>query len=77
MNENINFRRWFEATDIFGFDKDDEKEENPNKDNEIFSMFNTETMIEYLSKRKLGINPATVNFMNEIQWGNQVGAIKL
>lgn len=74
----MRFRKFFEATDIFGFepslsgiDPDDNMLSRP------IQQFNLELMMELLSNKKIGMQKAYVPFVSEIQWGNEPGAIKL
>lgn len=72
------FKAYVEATDIFGFET--KKTEEPlydELDNKPLQQFNVESMIEYLARKRLGMYSPQVNFMNEIQWGERAGAVKL
>lgn len=72
------FKKFVEATDIFGFDKDQsEKEQNdPFLINPIHQ-FDTELMIDLLSKKSVGTLQPISGFNDEIQWGTQPGAVKV
>lgn len=72
------FRRFLEATDIFGFERAKKKEGA--QDTMLLrpiDRFDIELMMDFLSKKKVGVHEAVRKFDNEIQWGNQPGAIKL
>jgi hypothetical protein len=75
----LNFRSYFEAVDIFGFGRDEENREEDEEilDNKPMKTFNVDLMIEYLSKLKVGTSRPNVKFMNEIQWGDSSGAVRL
>lgn len=77
--QQLSFKNWLLEHDIFGFEKDIRKEDPSQSelDNKPIKQFDTDLMIEYLSKRKLGVFKPVVNFMNEIQWGDRSGAVKL
>lgn len=78
--KKINFKQFFEATDIFGFSPKNQPESEPKID-PFFSnpirQFNIELMMDFLSKKSLGIISPHTTYINEIIWGNQPGAIKL
>jgi len=73
-----NFKQYFEATDIFGFDKtrpiEVSKSEVPT---EPIHRFDIELMMNFLSQKKLGVQEAYTPFVTEIRWGQQPGALKL
>lgn len=72
------FKKFVEATDIFGFTK---KEKSSEADQRFFekpiSQFNLETMMDILSTKSIGNIQSRNSFVNEIQWGNEPGAVKL
>lgn len=71
------FKTFFEAVDIFGFDKKTVVED-PETETKPIRQFDIELMMHYLSKKTLGLNEANYNdFMNVITWGQNAGAIKL
>jgi hypothetical protein len=75
----LSFRKFVEATDIFGFES--EKPRGNSDDNfheKPINQFDIELMIEYLSKRSMpsGLKPQS-KFTDEIQWGTEPGAVKL
>jgi hypothetical protein len=74
----MEFRKWFEATDIFGFDTD--KATTQADDNMLskpISQFDLELMMDLLAQKSIGMFEAVVPFVSEIKWGNQPGAVKL
>lgn len=72
------FKTFIEATDIFGFGKPREEEPlTQDLNNEPLKQFNIESVMEFLSKKKLGVFQPYSRFMNEIQWGDHPGAVKL
>lgn len=76
--KRLNFKRFFEATDIFGFD--DRRSIDLPDDNMLhrpISQFNLELMMEILSKKTIGNHQPRSMFVNEIRWGDQPGAVKL
>ena len=74
----LNFKKFFEATDIFGFDNNRSKDEpDDNMLAKPISQFNLELMMDILSKKKIGNLKPEMKFVNEMRWGNQPGAVKL
>lgn len=74
-----NFREFFEAVDIFGFENRSVPEGPAVQDDRPLKVFDLETMMSLLSIKKLGLNEATSNFVNEIVWGEATrpGTLKL
>lgn len=82
----MNFRLWMEKRDIWGFDSADDaqlkKPFHPGKapvkgsDDLPIEFFNTQRMIELLSRYDLGPKKAHIKFFNECQWGSNVGAVR-
>jgi hypothetical protein len=76
--KKLNFKKFFEATDIFGFEPkrvvDSNTENNLNKP---VNQFNVELMMDLLSQKKIGVFEPHMPFLHEIRWGYQPGAIKL
>lgn len=75
--ETKTFKQWLEGSDIFGFESKNKEVLQTDLDNKPMKSFDTELMMEYLAKKKLGKYDASPNFINEIQWGKQFGAVKL
>ena len=74
----MNFKKWFESTDIFGFDKkQDEMEKNDPFLVKPISQFNTELMMDLLMHKSVGTLQPISGFNDEIQWGTQPGAVKV
>ena len=76
--KSLSFKKWFEAVDIFGFEK--EREENPEAGTSMempIDQFDIELMMEFLAKKKVGAFNAFSEFHNVMQWGDKPGAIKL
>jgi hypothetical protein len=74
----MNFRTWFEATDIFGFENQrpgDERDDNMLA--RPINQFDLELMMDLLSRKSIGLFEAFVPFVSEIRWGNQPGSVKL
>lgn len=72
------FRRFVEATDIFGFEREVKPEDgNDNLLNQPIEQFDIELMMDYLSKKTIGAYTPALYFTNEIRWGTQPGAVKL
>jgi len=75
----LRFRKFVEDTDIFGFEPE-KNQENP--DDSMYerpiNQFDIDLMMEYLSKKSMpaGLKPHT-NFISEMQWGTEPGAVKL
>jgi hypothetical protein len=75
----MRFRSFFEATDIFGFDAKRTPPETAAEDllGRPINMFNIELMMELLSKKRIGPDLPTSNFVTEMIWGNGQGAVKV
>ena len=74
----MKFRRWFESTDIFGFDKEINQEKNYEDVNaKPVRQFDIGLMIEYLSSKSIGLHKPYSPFMSEVIWGNDLGSVKL
>lgn len=74
----LTFKKFLEATDIFGFDhkrsgddQDEKMSENP------INSFNLESMMDILKTKTIGNKKARVKFVNEISWGDEPGSVKL
>ena len=74
--KNLNFKQWLEATDIFGFYDQKKVETNPINSYPL-NAFDTEMMVEFLTMKNIGLHKPQLKFMNEIQWGELSGAVKL
>ncbi len=74
----LTFKKYLEATDIFGFDDNRSKDE-PDDDmlSKPISQFNLELMMDILSKKKVGTRTPYLKFVNEMRWGDDPGAVKL
>jgi hypothetical protein len=74
----MKFKKFVEATDIFGFDHNRSGEEpDDNMLSRPICQFDIELMIDILSKKSIGNQKPYVKFVNEIYWGSQPGAVKL
>ena len=80
----INFKKYAEKrileeskTDIFGFSKERTQEPEIKSDGLPINSFNIEELLIILSKIKLGIKNSKLDFVNQIVWGNNPGAIRL
>lgn len=80
----LKFKRFFEATDIFGFDAERSKDDaDDNMLSKPINQFNLELMMEFLGKKNVGNYEATKPFISEIVWGKHPngftvpGAVKL
>jgi len=74
----MEFKRWFEATDIFGFDA--QLSDNPPDDNMLskpINKFDLELMMDLLAQKSIGLFEAFQPFVSETQWGKEPGAVKL
>jgi len=72
------FRDFFEATDIFGFDSIPVSDvEYQPIDNLPLRFFNLEYLMEILKSKRINSYDANDKFINEIQWGNRLGSVKL
>lgn len=82
----MNFRLWMEKRNIWGFDDEDlepNKPFHPGKtpfrgDIDLpINGFNVQRMIEQLAKYDLGFKKSKIKFMNECQWGENPGAVRV
>lgn len=74
----LSFRKYFEATDIFGFEPERPKDQPPDSlSTEPIKGFDVEWMMELLSKKSIGAYKPHSNHVNEMRWGSQPGAVKL
>jgi len=73
------FSKWFEATDIYGFEKEEKKDTDAEygKNEEPMRQLNVELILKYLINSKIGVNEGHEVFANEIQWGNIPGALRI
>ena len=73
--DDLRFKNWFEATDIFGFE---DKATEENIDDGLLARpihrFNLQEMMDFLSYKKIGQQTSKSPFINEIQWGSEPGA---
>jgi len=74
----MKFRKFFEATDIFGFEPDKNgTDPDENMLSRPISQFDLELMMEILAQKPLGVQEAFCPFVSEILWGKQPGSMKL
>jgi len=74
----MEFKRWFEATDIFGFDvHQSETAPDDNMLSKPINQFDLELMMQILGQKSIGLYEAFSPFVCETQWGTEPGAIKL
>jgi hypothetical protein len=74
----MRFKTFLEAKDIFGFG-DDRAKQTPDDDMMArpIMQFNLEWMRDLLLMKSVGGHEPFSRFVNEIQWGDQPGAVKL
>lgn len=75
----MNFKRYMEALADFGFDRkviDQHASQRPERENPI-DTFNIEYMRDMLVERELGLLQPFSRFVNEVQWGTGVGAMRV
>lgn len=76
--KRLTFRRFIEATDIFGFDHSRSGDQpDDNMLSKPLSPFNLELMMDILAQKNIGNHKPKMPFMNEIRWGTEPGAVKL
>ena len=69
---SLTFRRFFEATDIFGFDAERERDQpDDNMLSKPINQFDLELMMEFLGKKPVGNLEVSKPFVSEIIWGKQ------
>lgn len=75
---NTSFKKWFEATDIFGFDaKRATTERDDNMLSRPIKKFDLELMMELLGRKTIGLYESHAPFISEIHWGYAPGAMRL
>jgi len=73
----ITFKKFWEIAN-FGFNSDHAKDEPEDTEIEPIRRFDLELMMNYLLRKKVGLHEANYSgFMNEITWGENLGAIKV
>lgn len=76
--QRLSFKKFFEATDIFGFEAKREPEERHDQlENKPVNQFNIELMMDFLSKKRIGVHHPRMPFLHEIRWGDQPGSVML
>ena len=73
------FKEWLEKReDIFGFDKKQEKESGYVKNSEDpIIHIDVEHVLDEISSYKINGQKGKVSFINQVQWGDEIGALKL
>lgn len=79
LNTGMGKFKTYVENDIFGFERNQKEEPlyDDSIDNKPMKQFDVESMIEFLARKKVGVFKPQINYMNEIQWGERAGAIKL
>lgn len=73
--DELRFKTWFEATDIFGFE-----DPRPSEDAgesmlaRPIQQFNTQLMMDFLANKRVGMQNSRNPFVNEMQWGTEPGS---
>jgi len=76
--KSIKFKTYFEATDIFGFERKDTSDKtDDNISSRPIKKFDIELMMDFLSQKTVGLYEAYSPFVSEIRWGNMPGSMKL
>jgi hypothetical protein len=74
----MEFKTWFEGTDIFGFEKDLAKTPEKKEESDApINRFDLEKMMEHLHSMNLPGKMPKLKFMDQIQWGDNVGSIRI
>lgn len=74
----LKFRKFIEATDIFGFERDKKDETGTDSLlNSPITQFDVEEMMEFLRRKKVGTQYGNCPFPNVCQWGKQPGSVKV
>lgn len=75
------FKQYVESHDLFGFGRKESERELLDKEDQRsitpIRRFDLELMMDFLSRKKLGVFEAAQPFLSEIRWGSKPGAIKL
>lgn len=75
---SLSFRKFVEASDIFGFERE-QRGEAPNDSwsTAPVDQFDVEAMMDLLAHKKVANQYGETTFPNVMQWGSQPGAVKL
>lgn len=73
----MGFRDFLESKDIFGFEIQHTQRDNDDMLEKPIHQFDVELMMEFLSRKKIGVHEPSLPFMNEIKWGISPGAVKV
>ena len=71
------FKFWIEAKDIFGFERELYADPKPEKLEKPVKEFSLAQLITSLGKYQLGVKEPNIKFINEIQWGEYPGAVRV
>jgi hypothetical protein len=75
---DLSFKIWMEARkDIFGFEKEVGYKKPEPKDENPINRFNIDLLIWKLSNHDIGEHKAHRKFVNECQWGDGLGSLRL
>ena len=74
--KNSNFKLWLER-DIFGFDQDIKSTNTPKQDEKPLKRFDIEILTNFLETMNLPGKLPKVKYVNEIIWGENVGAVRV
>jgi len=73
--DELRFKNWFEATDIFGFQDSREKEDiSDGLLSRPIQGFNVTLMMDFLANKRVGLFNAHAPFSNEMRWGSEPGS---
>jgi hypothetical protein len=73
----MRFKAFLEAKNIFGFEDFQDDIPETSADTDPIKGFNVEQMMSYLQHKDVGVYSPSSGFINEIQWGNRFGAVKV
>ncbi|MCK9458476.1 MAG: hypothetical protein M0R80_02385 [Proteobacteria bacterium] len=71
------FKCWIESKDIFGFERELYADPKPEKLEKPVKEFSLTRLMTSLGQYPLGVKEPNIRFINEIQWGQDPGAIRV
>jgi hypothetical protein len=74
---SLSFKKFYEATDLFGFERDRPVPEGDAPPSSPVSQFDVEELMALLTRKKLGMFEGSCPFPNVAQWGSRPGSVKL
>jgi hypothetical protein len=74
---NHTFKYWIESKDIFGFERELYADPKPEKLEKPVKEFSLARLVTSLGQYHIGTKEPNIRFVNEVQWGEHPGAIRV